>query len=137
MLRNLSFSLVLLAAVLGCEPDQLGVAVDVSTINFASFQDPEPGSDFTSMDVYDVDGDIVRFDADNEEMVWMADSLAFDNWDIDGNALDSGFFTVRFGTEDGERRAYFTETDPPNICDIVVNDGRMRIVPTEVPVPQE
>jgi hypothetical protein len=109
--------------------------VDTATTEFVTFQDPD--SDFSTMDVRDVEGDIVRFDAAAQQLVWVADELAFDGWDINGTALADGFFTVRFGTEDGQRRAYFTETDPPTICNIVVTDGALSIFPTEVTVPQE
>jgi hypothetical protein len=37
--------------------------------------------------------------------------------------------------EDGERRAYFTETGPATICDIEVVNGVLTILPTNVPVP--
>ena len=44
-------------------------------------------------------------------------------------------FQVRFGTEAGERRAYFTETGPDTICDIDVVNGQLVILPTNVRVP--
>jgi hypothetical protein len=44
-------------------------------------------------------------------------------------------FQIRFGTKDGERRAYFTETASATICDIAVSGGHLLISPTTVPVP--
>ena len=113
----------------------MGTVVDADGIDFNMFQDPD--SEFSTSDVMDIDGEIVRFDAANQQMIWAADSTAFDGWDIDGNALAGGFFTVRFGTENGVRGAYFTETSPPTICDIAVTDGSLRISPTTTTVPQE
>jgi hypothetical protein len=43
-------------------------------------------------------------------------------------------FQVRFGTEGGERRAYFTETGPATICDIAIVNGVLHLA-TNVPVP--
>ena len=44
-------------------------------------------------------------------------------------------FQIRFGTKDGERRAYFTETASATICDIEVVGGQLAIEPTTVTVP--
>ncbi len=101
----------------------------------AVFEDPD--SDFTTQDVRDVDGQIVRFNATLRQLIWVEDDLAFDGFDVDGNLLSNGFFTVRFGTEDGVRQAYFTETTPPTICDITVMNGQLRIFSTTETVPQE
>lgn len=108
---------------------------DLDETTFAVFEDP--ASDFSTMDVRDVDGEIVRFDATRSRLIWVSDALSFDGYDVDGNLLAGGFFTVRFGTEDGVRRAYFTETDPPTICDIEAPGGMLRITSTQVTVPQE
>jgi hypothetical protein len=45
------------------------------------------------------------------------------------------FFQVRFGTKNGERRAYFTEASRGTICDIEVVGGVLLINPTDVTVP--
>ena len=45
------------------------------------------------------------------------------------------FFQVRFGTKDGERRAYFTEAEATTICDIEIVGGQLMITPTNVNVP--
>ena len=112
-----------------------GVPVGDDGANVVVFEDPD--SDFSTADVRDVDGEIVRFDAVNAQMIWVADSLSFNGFDVNGNALGAGFFMVRFGTENGERRAYFTETDPPTICNISVPNGTLSITSTQVTVPQE
>ena len=53
-----------------------------------------------------------------------------------GNFLRSDrAFQVRFGTRDGARRAYFTETVATTICDIEIVGGQLVISATNVPVP--
>lgn len=108
---------------------------DAGNDTLATFQDPD--SDFSTTDVADVNGDVVRFDADNARMIWVRDDLQFDNFDVNGNLIDDGFFTIRFGTENGMRMAYFTETNPPTICDINVIAGQLSIRSTNETVPQE
>ncbi len=61
------------------------------------FQDPD--SDFSTTDVMDVDGEIVQLDGARGELIWVADGTTEGGWDIDGNLLGNGFFTVAFGTE--------------------------------------
>ena len=113
----------------------MGTIVGLEGIEFVVFRDS--GSDFETSDVLDIDGEIVRFDAASRQMIWVKDSLAFSGWDVDGNVLRGGDFTVRFGTKDGQRMAYFTETGPATICDIVVQNGALSILPTNETVPQE
>ena len=105
--------------------------------NLVVFFDPD--STFSTSDVRDVEEQIVRFDADTLEIIWAESDEAFQagNWATNGNLLASGGFTVRFGTKDGERRAYFTETGPATICDIRVSNGILQIFPTNVTVPQQ
>ncbi len=99
------------------------------------FQDPD--SDFSTTDVMDVDAEIVRFDAAKGQIIWAEDGTTEDGWNINGNLLQDGFFTVAFGTENGERGAYFTETATATICNIRVDNGRILISATNTPVPQE
>lgn len=105
--------------------------------NVAKFQDPD--SDFETTEVRDVDGEIMQFDTATNELVWQADGTRIASWTVDGTSLLFGNleFRARFGTEDGERRAFFTEVNPPTICDLVVNDGVLTIFATNTPVPQE
>jgi hypothetical protein len=145
MKRLPSASLAMLIVIMSCRcvpvMDMIGTPVDIgnsddkkSQSGFEEFEDPD--SDFSTMDVMDIDGQIVRFDAALRQMIWVEDSLAFDGWDVQGNRLSNGFFTVRFGSEDGVQMAYFTETNPPTICDISVNDGALSISSTDTTVPQ-
>lgn len=104
----------------------------------AVFQDPD--SAFSTSDVFDVDDEIVQFDTDNDSIVWAADGVEYQvgQWVVSGNfPTASQFFQVRFGTMDGTRRAYFTETGPATICDIRTTGGSLSISATSVPVPQE
>lgn len=103
--------------------------------DFVVFQDPD--SDFSTTDVMDIDREIVRLDGVRGELIWVADGTTATGWDIDGNLLGNGFFTVAFGTENGQRGAYFTETAAATICDIRVDNGIILISATSTPVPQE
>jgi hypothetical protein len=100
----------------------------------ATFTDPD--SSFTTSDVRDVQRQIVRFDTTSNSLIWAADGRSFSGYPVSGNFIrsDKGF-QVRFGTEDGERRAYFTETASATICDIEVAGGQLTISATSVTVP--
>lgn len=99
----------------------------------AVFSEP---SGFMTSDVRDVQGQIVRFDTANHALIWAADSRSFAGYPVSGNFIGANRnFQVLFGTENGERRAYFTEVGPDTICDINVVNGQLVILPTNVPVP--
>lgn len=104
------------------------------------FSDDAPGSTFLTTDVRDVEDEIVQFDEDTRAIVWKATGESFQvgSWTTNGNFLGTfGSFQVRFGTVNGERRAYFTETGPATICDIEVSGSFLSIFATSVTVPQE
>ena len=119
--------------------DGSGDGTDTGTDSkLAVFQDPE--SDFTSTDVYDVNDEIVQFDTENDAIIWAASGSAFNagSWVVSENFPESSqFFQIRFGTKDGERRAFFTETGTATICDIRVSGAFLSIFSTSVTVPQE
>ena len=103
-------------------------------VQLAEFVDPATG--LTTSDVHDAQREIVRFDRANNSLIWAADGRSFPGYPVDGNFLGCcRNVQVRFGTEDGERRAYFTETVPATICDIEVFGNRLVISATSVPVP--
>ncbi len=110
---------------------------DDTTGRFVVFTDEATG--FSTTDVRDVDEEIVRFDAETKAIVWAADDTSYQEglWTVDGVFLAGGGFQVRFGTKDGEQRAYFTETGPATICQIEASEGGISISPTSVTVPQE
>jgi hypothetical protein len=85
----------------------------------AVFSDPASG--FMTSDVRDVQEQIVRFDTANNTLIWAADNQSFHGYPVSGNFIRTDQnFQVRFGTKDGECRAYFTETASATICDIDV-----------------
>ncbi len=89
---------------------------------FVVFVDPDSGLGTT--DVHDVDRQVVRFDAEQDAMVWALSGAAVRGWATDGNDLRwsrGGSFRVRFGVEAGEVRAYFTEAGPGTICDLEIS----------------
>lgn len=105
--------------------------------NLVVFQDPD--SAFTTSDVYDVNEEIVQFEADTKAILWAADGTAYQagTWVTNENLLGAtGFFQVRFGNVSGARRAFFTESSTATICDIRVTAGQLSIFATSVPVPQ-
>jgi hypothetical protein len=105
--------------------------------NLAEFTDPDDSS-FKTADVLDVDGEIVNFDTETNAIISAEDGTAYQagTWVVNGNLLAGGGFQVRFGTDGGVKKAYFTETGPATICDIEVLGGTVLISPTAVQVPQ-
>ena len=113
-------------------------APDGTSSTLAVFVDPD--TTFSTSDVRDVDEEIVQFDPTAKTLIWVADGTAFGegSWEVNDVFLGfGGGFQVRFGTKNGERRAYFTETGPATICDISVQGGELLISPTGTLVPQE
>lgn len=96
----------------------------------------DTGSTFSTSDVRDVHDQIVRFDMTSNSLIWAADGRRFTGYPVSGNFMRADkSFQVRFGTKDGERRAYFTETVATTICDIEVVGGQLVVSPTSVNVP--
>jgi hypothetical protein len=87
------------------------------------FADPATG--FTTREVHDADREIVYFDAERSAMISASSGDAVSGWTTLDNDLRwsrSGVaFRVRFGTEDGVRRAYFTETGNGTICNLTLS----------------
>jgi len=112
-----------------------GVIVPATPVQ--TFTDPTTG--FTTTDIYDVDGDIVRVNTSEDSLVWDANGMSYSQGVfpvLDGIFLGSNrFFQVRFGTENGQRKAFFTETAAGTICDIRLNGADLQIFATSVQVP--
>jgi len=93
---------------------------DAGSASLVAFFDES--TEFETLDVYDATREIVHFDAARNAMVSMDGSVAVSGWATAGNELTwsrSGIgFRVRFGTEAGERRAFFTEAAAGTICDL-------------------
>ena len=96
----------------------------------------DPASSFTTSDVRDVQEQIVRFDVSSNSLIWVGDGRSFSGYPVSGLFIGAArSFQVRFGTKDGERRAYFTETATATICDIEIVGVQLVITGTNVPVP--
>ena len=105
------------------------------TSPFAVFEDPQTG--FKTTDLYDADGQIVRFNAAGDTLIFAADGATMDGWSVHDIFFDANeVFQARFGTDNGVQRAYFTESGPATICNVESQDGVIFIFPTEQTVPQ-
>jgi len=103
----------------------------------AVFDDPD--SDFTTTDVYDIDGDIVQFDIDRNVLIWKATGREYTSWQVqEYDLVGNGRYRVRFGSEGGVQRAYWTEVGPATVCDLRIGElfGSLLIFATTNPVPQ-
>jgi hypothetical protein len=106
---------------------------------FTRFTDPISG--FSTDEVHDADREIVRFDPSRGAMVLAATGDAVSGWTTNVTDLSwSGSrvaFRVRFGTEQGVPRAYFTETGSGTICNLNISGPeRLTIFGTNEPPPQ-
>jgi len=85
----------------------------------------EASSAFSTNEVFDADRERVRFDATRAAMVASANGDSVSGWTTAGNDLrwtgSSVAFRVRFGTESGERRAFFTEAASGTICNLSID----------------
>jgi hypothetical protein len=101
--------------------ENAGVAPGALDPGFVIFVDPETG--VRVQDVRDADREIVRFDLQAQAMISADSGDAVSGWVTDGNDLRwnrGGSFRVRFGSEAGEARAYFTEAGPGTICNLSI-----------------
>ena len=87
-----------------------------------TFVDPSSGVETQS--VRDADRDVVFFQQESRSMIWSESADEVSGWITEGNELHwdrSGVaLRVRFGTEAGNRRAFFTEADAGTICDLEI-----------------
>jgi hypothetical protein len=114
-------------------------------VRLVVFTDPVSG--FSTSDVRDVQDQIVRFNTASE-FIWTADETRFPGYRVGGNLVrgpgPDDYFQIRFGTKDGEQRAYLGWSDdychcpgyPATIIDIEVVGGRLIVTATNVPVPR-
>lgn len=105
----------------------------------AAFVDAETG--FSTARVYDADREVVCFEPALSAMV-SSDGTMVADWTASDNALtwqrSPVAFGVLFGSEQGERRAYFTETATGTICDLRISGpDELMIFPTSEPPPQQ
>lgn len=106
----------------GAAGDAVGEPLPSGLEGYVTFVDPASG--FSTADVHDADRQIIHFDAERQALIWSTSGDAVSGWSTRGSDLSwnrSGVaFRVRFGTEAGERRAYFTETDRGTICNLTL-----------------
>lgn len=139
VLTKASIVIVLMAALPACSDSPSTPTAPTPTptpvpLQLVEFVDSATG--FSTSDVRDVQGQIVRFDRANNALIWAADGRSFPGYPVDGDFVRSDrFFQVRFGTEDGARRAYFTETVNTTICDVEIVGNAVVISATSVTVP--
>ena len=114
----------------------------------AVFVDDDTG--FQTSDLRDAQDQVIQFNS-NRELIWSADGtrlpgyrvwfLTFPNgrryYFVEGKICEEGCgFEVRFGTENGERRAYLTvdygHDNPGTMVDVEVIDGALRVSQTDV-----
>jgi hypothetical protein len=104
----------------GTEDADTGAQAVAPDPRFSVFVDMSTG--YATDAVHDADREVVHFDAALGAMVSDATGDAVGGWSVMGSDLRwTGIgvaFRVRFGTEAGERRAYFTEAGPGTICDL-------------------
>jgi hypothetical protein len=132
MVRALALA-TLLIGVGACSDDDSPTSPPMPTLTLASFTDPIGG--FSTTDVRDSEGEVVRFTVDGL-LVWPPTMATFGGYPVAGNLIGpTQGFEIRFGTEGGQRRAYFTERGPGTICDIDLINGMINVSPTSQTVP--
>ena len=95
------------------------------------FMDPVTGTE--TPDVYDAQGHVVQFNSDNQ-MIWAADDTHIKNYVavgyyIPAELLCQCWLEVRFGTADGQRRAYLTadygHSNPGTLIALALTNGTL------------
>ena len=114
------------------------------------FEFIEDGTGFRTFDLRDAQNQIVQVNS-NGELIWTADGTRLPGYRatshqfqdgrryyfIEGKICEAGCeFEVRFGTEDGERRAYLTvdygHDNPGTVVDVEVVGGALQVTQTDV-----
>jgi hypothetical protein len=115
-----------------------------TSTQLVAFTDPVSGP--TTPDLRDVDDQTVHINT-ADELIWAADGTRFAEFIAVGNFIayhhkTDVFFQIRFGTRDGQRRAYIGWPDhhlagrTPTIADLWVDEGGgLRIAETDVAIP--
>ena len=136
--------LVLAQGLAGCSGAGSSPSAVPTPIQLVVFTDNV--SRVSTSDVRDVHEQIVRFNT-AAEVIWTADDTRFPGYAAEGTRIQATgmcgpcLLIVRFGTKDGERRAYLTFPDNEDhsnavtILDVEVVSGRLVITNTNVRVP--
>lgn len=124
---------------------QLAPPPQPAPLRLATFTDPATG--FSTIDVWDANDQIVRFNPGALELIWTADETRYVAYRVNGTSIRGpgvdDYFEVRFGTKNGERRAYLGWSDSWCHCPaaaigvarIQVVDAKLVITVSNVPVP--
>lgn len=111
----------------------------------AVFTDRETG--FSTSDVHDAQDQIVRFTTAGE-LVWVENSAHFPGYIADGVVITADrqcsgcYFLVRFGTVNGEKRAYLTFSaddtaeNPATVLDMDVIESQLTVTVTGRRIPR-
>ena len=123
----------LLAVSAGCSGDDDSPTAPTPQPQLATFM--EAGTGFSTNDVRDSERDVVRFDLMGN-LIWVPTGAAYGGFPVSGNLIGpTQGFEARFGTENGQKRAYFVERATGTICDIDVINGMLNVSPTTQAVP--
>ena len=88
---------------------------------------------FSTSDLRDAHDQIVQFNTANE-LIWTADGTHLPGYPVQGNAISADvsckcWLVVRFGTSNGERRAYLTadygHDNPGTVVDLAITGGAL------------
>ncbi len=100
----------------------------------------DSASGFSTTDLRDAEDQIVQFSKANE-LIWTEDGRRLPGYPVSGNSINAEkgcncWFEVRFGTKDGERRAYLTadygHDNPGSIVDLEIVGGALVTSRTDV-----
>ena len=103
----------------------------------------DQASGFSTSDLRDAQEQIVQFNTDNE-LIWIADGTRLPGYSVQGNFIPAEascqcWLAVRFGTSNGERRAYLTadygHDNPGTMVDLEIAGGALVVRRTDVFVP--
>lgn len=100
----------------------------------------EAATGFSTSDVRDAEEQVVQFNTAGE-LIWTADDTHLPGYPVQGISINAErvcacWFEVRFGTKDGERRAYLTadygHDNPGTVVDLEVAGGALVVSRTNV-----
>ena len=102
----------------------------------------DPYSAFSTSDLHDAHEQVVQFSVAHE-LIWVADGRRLPGYAVQGNSISvpgcACTLAVRFGTQEGERRAYLTadyiHDNPGTLVDLSISGAALTISPTTVFAP--
>jgi hypothetical protein len=128
-----------------------GILVAVLTLLGASGcgSNPAPApTPFSTYDVYDAQDQAMRFNAAGD-LIWMASGARFGGFIADGQVITAGrvcagcYFLVRFGSVNGQRRAYLTwaadaaaDGHAP-VLDVEIESAHLSVTTSDRPIPND